>query len=100
MYYDPENSKMFIHQTTRYTCCVSIDPTNTSIPITSHLAIQSSEWIPHIHPAVTFQELLSRLDPSERLIFDDLTMEVDRYQFLELVDAQDAAGNTATQDTT
>jgi hypothetical protein len=118
VYYDRATSELFIRQNTGYVRCVPTDtirfspisqidwiPTLTSIPVHARLSIRGDAWIPTIPepqqatpsetPVATFSEFLSRLDPWERSLFSDLTMEVDCYTFLALVDAQATDGDVA-----
>jgi hypothetical protein len=55
----------------------------------------SAAPIPPEPPAATFLQYLSRLDNWERSLFEELTMEVDCYSFLDLVDAQTTDGDSA-----
>jgi hypothetical protein len=73
-------------------------PTSTSTPIHARLTIHGDAWIPTIPiilaprctpiiPA-TFTEFLSTLDRWETELFSDLTMDVDCYKLLDLVNNQ------------
>jgi hypothetical protein len=111
-YYDSDNGEFYVRQESGYLRCVSIDPirfspisqidwqpTPTSIPVHARLTIQGDDWIPLIPPtsvaptasattAATFPEFLSSLDTWETELFADLTMHVDCYEFIHLVETQ------------
>jgi hypothetical protein len=112
-------SELFIRQPIGYTRCVPSDPirfspvsqidwspTTTSLPVHARLSIQGDAWIPAIpkslpplprweQPIATFSQFLDGLDHWERSLFADLTMEVDCYTFLDLVDSQVTDGDIA-----
>jgi hypothetical protein len=110
-YYDESDSAIYVRQTTGFIRCVSIDPirfteestiewqpTPTSFPIHARRTIQGDAWIPTI-PTIrpvqrptsspsTFVEFLTTLDGWEAQLFSQLTMDVDCYAFLNLVNTQ------------
>jgi hypothetical protein len=75
-------------------------PTNTSIPVQPRLTIKGDAWIPILpfiqapkspYIPATFKNFIDTLDFWETELFLQLTMEVDCYTFLELVNEQPAA---------
>jgi hypothetical protein len=116
-YYDYHDGAIYITQATGYLRCVSIDPvrftpeanvdwtpTSTSIPIQARLTIQGDDWIPTIPPnfprpsvplkPATFTDFLDTLDPWETQLFATLTMDVDCYAFVAMVNDQTVEGNS------
>jgi hypothetical protein len=74
-------------------------PTKTSVPVHARATINGDAWIPLIPPSITpldkppqtaasFSEYLSSLDTWETELFDDLTMHVDCYELIRLVETQ------------
>jgi hypothetical protein len=113
-YYDHDSGDLYIRNKETFTRCVSIDsirftpistvswtPSTTSIPVPARLTITGDSWIPTIPgppppaPAVfipeTFPEYLGTLDLWERELFPALSMEVEPFEFIDLVTSQDLA---------
>jgi hypothetical protein len=84
----------------RFTPISTIDwqPMPTSTPVQLRKAIHGTDWIPLVtsqikscvihDPPLTFQSFLTTLDKWEQELFVDLTMEVDCYQLIQIVNAQ------------
>jgi hypothetical protein len=111
-YYDHASGELYVRHEQVFTRCNSVDairfapllevdwrPRSTSIPVQARRTIQGKTWIlllpappiptPTSNPiSATFLVFLSSLEPWERELFPELSMEVDCYKFLELVDAQ------------
>jgi hypothetical protein len=119
-YLDYDLGDLFIHTDNGFTKCVSIDPLrfspilevesipiSTCYPVFARKVIHGDTWIPtykppsilsstiHDSPA-TFLDFLTTLDPWEQDLFSSLSMEVDCYEFIELVNSQ-SLGEAATQ---
>jgi hypothetical protein len=113
-YYNSNHGKLYVRQQSGYHRCMATNPvrfsptiskidwqpTKTSFPVHACLTIQGNAWIPIIPPpsvvptdtplliAATFSEFLSSLDKWETELFAKLTMHVDCYQFIPLVETQ------------
>jgi hypothetical protein len=74
-------------------------PNSTSYPVPTWLTIHGDSWIPEIinpsptpppvEHAETFSQFLKTLEPWEWNLFPELSMEIDCYEFVKLVNAQD-----------
>ncbi len=112
MYYDHDTGDLYVRQNEKFARCVPIDairfspisevdwnPSPTSIPVHARQAIYGNEWIPLIPPTLptpgsstlseTFQEFITTLDLWERELFPELSMTIDCYEFLEIVNEQE-----------
>jgi hypothetical protein len=111
-YYDRANGEFYIRNLSGYKRCVSIDPvrfspisqldwqpTPTSIPVHARMSLNGVHWIPiipYVVPilptpppiATSFSDFISFLDEWETELFADLTMNVDCYEFIRLVETQ------------
>jgi hypothetical protein len=115
-YYDHTSGDLYIRTTAGHTRCGAIDPiwvfpisesswqpTPHSTPVHARCTLQDDAWIPIISPSIsppvpaeihgTFSDYLSHLEPWELELFVDLSMEVDCYNFIDLVNSQILADN-------
>jgi hypothetical protein len=111
-YYDHDTGDLYVWQDKNFARCVPTDaiqfspisdvdwnPSPTSTPVYACQAIYGNEWIPLIPaptpipllmtPPETFQEFIDTLDLWEQELFPELSMTVDCYEFLQIVNEQE-----------
>jgi hypothetical protein len=110
-YFDHSTGDLFVRNPTGFTRCIAIDSIRfspiseleqhsspSSFPVSARPTIQGEFWIAIIRPLVippfcydppsTFLEFLTTLELWERELFSDLTMQVDCFEFIQLVNSQ------------
>jgi hypothetical protein len=111
-YYDYSNGELYIRNDAGFLRCIATDPiqfspilqdqwqpTHDSYPIQARLTIAEDAWIAIIPnrlpapttasaPVATFADFLQTLDEWESELFAELTMHVDCYELIWLVETQ------------